>query len=635
MRLSSSTVNLCLSGLFLVICSVQAIATESIEKGSSEPITDVSSQLAQIKQLINHDPASARQQIDDLRDNFGDSVSNENLVLFGLDCEQNIVLGHAQEAKDVASLGLKRFASLELSPSYGELIVCYGNALEFLGDIKTASKYYNQGIQIAEMLDSAKLATYAYRARGDLNAYHGTVESALADLHKAYQVAETNNDTFNLGLAKNSLANLYVYIKDYQKALDIYLEIQESASQSNNLLNLATTTYNIARVYQDLGEIEQAASYFNQSYQVSEKIGDDAGVAFALKGLGIIDLNRQQIESAKRQLEKATDIFRSLGEVIQIAQVKIHLGKVYYELGDVDKSIATYRSAILLFEEKESLQNLKKAFESLSRTYAAIGDFEQAYQAQNKYIEYFKLHQQEDRERRITEMRVAFDTERKEHENKLLVEKNRFTTLELEKKSQLARFQYWVLVLGALLVLSLLLLIWRYIRNRKVLEKLARTDELTLLANRRHIMEFVEKEFIRVERGGSTLSLVMFDIDHFKQFNDKYGHKVGDRVLQSVAKQCLPLLRKSDILGRIGGEEFLLFLPNTSENEAYAIAERCRIAVSEIPTPLIGDEEKITISSGLVTYHSYMSTVDDMLNKADMALYQAKKQGRNKTCIAE
>lgn len=172
-------------------------------------------------------------------------------------------------------------------------------------------------------------------------------------------------------------------------------------------------------------------------------------------------------------------------------------------------------------------------------------------------------------------------------------------------------------------------------KTKKTLEILARTDELTLLANRRHIMEFIEKEFQRSQRNGPELSLVMIDIDFFNQFNDKYGHKVGDRVLQNVAKSCLPLLRKSDILGRIGGEEFLLFLPNTNEDEAFAIAERCRKAVSEIPTPLIGDEERVTISSGVVTYHSTLNSIDDMLNKADMALYQTKKQGRNQTCIAE
>lgn len=181
---------------------------------------------------------------------------------------------------------------------------------------------------------------------------------------------------------------------------------------------------------------------------------------------------------------------------------------------------------------------------------------------------------------------------------------------------------------------ALIYQIWRYIRNKRKLEFLARTDELTKLANRRHIMEFIEREFSRSQRGGACLSLVMFDIDYFKQFNDKYGHKVGDRVLQNVAKSCSKLLRKSDILGRIGGEEFLLFLPDTNEAAAFAIAERCRIAVSEIPTPFIGDEERVTISGGVITYCDSISTVDDMLNQVDMALYQAKDQDRNQNCLA-
>lgn len=145
---------------------------------------------------------------------------------------------------------------------------------------------------------------------------------------------------------------------------------------------MAVISYNIARVYQELGQIDKAEKYFTESYQVSRIIGDEAGVAYALKDIGDLSLHNGKIEVARSHFEEAELIFARFGEQLQSAQIKISLGIVYQKLGDNDISIKAYESAISFLEEKNSLLNLKNAYHSLSLTYYEIGEYKQAYQAQ-------------------------------------------------------------------------------------------------------------------------------------------------------------------------------------------------------------------------------------------------------------
>jgi diguanylate cyclase (GGDEF)-like protein/PAS domain S-box-containing protein len=159
------------------------------------------------------------------------------------------------------------------------------------------------------------------------------------------------------------------------------------------------------------------------------------------------------------------------------------------------------------------------------------------------------------------------------------------------------------------------------------LRELATRDALTNCVNRRSFLEIAAKEIERADRYGNRLSLAMIDADHFKDINDQYGHAVGDRVLRSIADRCRSALRKTDVLGRFGGEEFVVLFVETGLHEAQRVAERLRMRVSE---PVTGREGvPVTISAGVVERRPG-ETVDTMLTMADEALYQAKRDGRNR-----
>lgn len=163
------------------------------------------------------------------------------------------------------------------------------------------------------------------------------------------------------------------------------------------------------------------------------------------------------------------------------------------------------------------------------------------------------------------------------------------------------------------------------------LAKLASTDGLTGLSNHRALHEQLTAEIQRAERYAGTVSLVMLDVDRFKQFNDTYGHPVGDEVLRSVANILRSHVREIDIVARYGGEEFVVALPQTEMDGAFALAERLRCAIEEYPWPL----RAVTASFGVATIENDCEIAAHLIARADEALYRSKEAGRNRVTCAD
>jgi diguanylate cyclase (GGDEF)-like protein/PAS domain S-box-containing protein len=167
--------------------------------------------------------------------------------------------------------------------------------------------------------------------------------------------------------------------------------------------------------------------------------------------------------------------------------------------------------------------------------------------------------------------------------------------------------------------------------REQALEVLATTDSLTRLANRRRFVEVMEREFGRARRTGKPLSLVAFDLDHFKRVNDTWGHDVGDSVLVAFANLVRDAVRAYDCVARIGGEEFSVMLPDTDQADALQIAQRICDLVALRPLVMVGDRAiEITCSGGLTALAPRDETASSLMLRADRALYLAKSSGRNR-----
>jgi len=166
----------------------------------------------------------------------------------------------------------------------------------------------------------------------------------------------------------------------------------------------------------------------------------------------------------------------------------------------------------------------------------------------------------------------------------------------------------------------------------KSTEYLSITDGLTGLYNHRHFQEQLEVEVKRGQRYDLNLSLIMIDLDHFKEFNDSYGHLEGDTLLRKIAQILKSSLRETDFVARYGGEEFAVILPETNKEGASIAAERVRRALSEQTFGEVG--AKMTVSLGVASYPDDACLRAALIRKADEALYRAKREGRNRTCLA-
>ncbi|BCS97597.1 GGDEF domain-containing protein [Desulfoluna limicola] len=165
----------------------------------------------------------------------------------------------------------------------------------------------------------------------------------------------------------------------------------------------------------------------------------------------------------------------------------------------------------------------------------------------------------------------------------------------------------------------------------QTLANIANYDTLTAVFTRSYIEKQLKVEFNRASRYHSDFSLILFDIDHFKKINDSYGHLAGDEVLKQVCSLITRNLRDSDIFGRFGGEEFIIILPNATEETARIVTEKLRRLVEELTTRFEEFTIQITISQGFVQYNESIKDYFQMIHEADLAMYHAKKSGRNRT----
>lgn len=164
-------------------------------------------------------------------------------------------------------------------------------------------------------------------------------------------------------------------------------------------------------------------------------------------------------------------------------------------------------------------------------------------------------------------------------------------------------------------------------KEQQLYEK-ATIDDLTQVFNRHHTYQLASQAIEKAQRYNTTLSAIMLDIDHFKQVNDTYGHPTGDKVLTQLAKLIRDQVRKADIVGRVGGEEFFILLPEVSVEEAHAMAERIRSSVERKSWQATGVKKGISISLGVTEYNN--DNLESLIAKSDKSLYYAKENGRNR-----
>jgi diguanylate cyclase (GGDEF)-like protein len=229
-----------------------------------------------------------------------------------------------------------------------------------------------------------------------------------------------------------------------------------------------------------------------------------------------------------------------------------------------------------------------------------------------------------------------------ENEEDITIEKPKKYVIFIDRgKTQRSFESYELRVLKAFLqttgfIYENMLLYHKMIKLYRIKEQEAITDALTTVFNYRYFQTQIERELVRSDRHDKHFSVAMIDIDNFKQYNDSQGHLNGDEALKLIAKTIIDNIRKSDTLARYGGDEFVMILPELDKHQSKSLAEKLCMVIGKTKVPRKKSSRKInlTVSLGISTFPEDGRTEDELLKKADEALYNAKDLGRNAVCIS-
>jgi diguanylate cyclase (GGDEF)-like protein len=278
---------------------------------------------------------------------------------------------------------------------------------------------------------------------------------------------------------------------------------------------------------------------------------------------------------------------------------------------------------------------LEKVHEERATALATLGDSGGAYEARTAQLALGRVLQDRLREETTSQLRVRFDTEKKDAENRALLRENALRGRALRDAARIRSLQTIVIALTTVIIAFLGYAVVRHVRSERLLRVMAMTDELTRLPNRRALLHVGGERVQAARKGAGPLSVLALDIDHFKRINDAFGHEVGDRVLSRTADACRAALRRDDVIGRTGGEEFVVVMPGADARVALEVAERLRLAVERVEWGDLADGLRVTVSVGAAEWAPGDDTFAALARRADDSLYRAKELGRNRTELAE
>ncbi|USD39197.1 MULTISPECIES: GGDEF domain-containing protein [Ferrimonas] len=313
-----------------------------------------------------------------------------------------------------------------------------------------------------------------------------------------------------------------------------------------------------------------------------------------------------------------------------LVYLEMAIANHYLELSDFDVAESYYLWAYERVEAFGILRLKPRVSEVLANLYLKVKDWDKYVKYINESIESHKQYEKDLYDKslvfhlaKISASDIEGQLKTIEAQNKRLQLENELAETKLEQTRVLL---IWFSAASVILVLAVL-----FVQKQKAKIKVSmETDTLTKVLSRVSLMESCTKAVAEAKRREQPLSLVVFDLDHFKRVNDTFGHAVGDWVLKTVTRVVRNSIRDKDILGRLGGEEFVICLPNTDIEQARLLSERCREGLERIIAPVAIENLDISASFGVARLDDKVNSLDKLLMTADKCLYQAKHLGRNR-----
>jgi diguanylate cyclase (GGDEF)-like protein len=449
------------------------------------------------------------------------------------------------------------------------------------------------------MIDILGIISWTYRSYGD---YGVAAEYGMKALGLAQAMGDRRREAGLLNVLSVVYAesnNLTAALEMGQKVLQIHHELGYMKGESIALNNLALT-------YLELGNVAQALEACQESLRLARLNGIDTMALTALSTMGEVYLGIKDLNRAEEYLLQALAMAREHKTGSEEFQCLLNLGKVYQSQQNDQAALSTLQSALSISHASNDRPGEFKCHQLLSEVYEKRGKFKTALQHFKQFHALKETVFNEKAIKRLSSLQVIHQVETAKREAEI----NYLKTIELKKEIEEQK------------------------TTQETLEKLATIDPLTGLLNRREFYMLGERAFQVAQQDGQPLAAILLDLDNFKQINDAYGHVAGDQVLIHTTKMIHENLRQYEIIGRYGGDEFVILLPGSNCVQGQQIAERLRVKMASQTIPTFKGDLSLTFSLGIAELiETHSATLEMLLDFADQALYAAKRSGRNQLAV--
>lgn len=500
------------------------------------------------------------------------------------------------------------------------------------------------------------LQGYHFAYTGDHQKSEKKLKGILATSSDVQLKFRANHTLINLSAINHKWADGLQYIADNNEMLE---QITDQQLLQKSILAIVIFYNNLKQYDLALAHLDELAQYdlapyrqcFLQMYRLEAQLQlkqlrpNDAAIIDAISlcdeagnktGLNSIRRLQALLFLEAKQPDKALSLLLPhLKEVdntlfpLLIAAINNNIAQAHLQLGDYEKAKEAASQAILLNEYNTGVERARESYQVLYQVAEHQQDFASA-------LAYYKLFSQLDKAflDEVKAKHLAFQlAQHKSLEQGGLIEMlyKRNSTLTTEQALAQTKLRNIQLGLIVLILLLGIFAVWaaRLWRSHQRVKILSESDDLTGIYNRRHFTYVAVSALRYCKTAQQDLSMIMFDLDHFKMVNDNYGHACGDWALKETIKVCQAVGKTNDIFSRLGGEEFCLVLPSCSIEEAKIRAESCRVAIENIITEASGGDFSITASFGVTDVKRSGFRLSELLKDADTAMYQAKEAGRN------
>lgn len=501
------------------------------------------------------------------------------------------------------------------------------------------------------------------------SAYDGDAQTALARLTSLMD--DSKDPTLRMRAGATAV-NMLVLGKRYEEAFSRLSGVLELLPAVTDMRARQQGLLNAAALYNGVGQYDLSMSYAQQVIDANWGAGKGMCEGWEQKLEALYESGRVKLPGA--ELRTGTDACTASNEGNFANAMRVFAAQAYIRQNKFDDAInllqqhyqeikgshnplfiATCNAVLADAYRKKGLPSLAQSFahdvtdsagkdaftEPLVTAYAVLyevaklrGDFKAALEYHEQFALADKAYLTDLSARHLAYQKVNHENIANKLQVDALNKQNHVLQLEKELGSKAVETSRLYIVLLAMTVLFIGLWAYRTKRSQLHFQNLARLDGLTGICNRPHFITLAEKALEASRRGGEQLCIVLCDLDHFKQINDKYGHATGDFVLKRTVSACNVHLGKSDIFGRFGGEEFAFLLPGCGTEDARHRAEQLRMAIAGITAYQTGNSRAtVSASFGIAGTNASGHELGQLLAHADSALYEAKRMGRNRVVV--